>query len=339
MVARAIDDEPLSLSLSLSLSFFLSLSPIFLTNELPADASFHPSDVRNHRTSLLDLSTYIQYDEFLSTVVVKGAPSRRTTKRGGKKLAKCPRIWVTSASIKGLAGCIESKKGAGKHYYSAVSAGVVAPASVLLEVVLASWRHSRLGMEELTLIVGSIAETLGWEGEGEEALVQYHRWAYLVHTTLSVGLPNENGRYIPPELVAAIEVSSAGREEGCGAKEDNGRADTYLERCVGDDNKRELNGWGETSMKAVLELLDGQPITIQDEILRLPSSSSSPPPPPSQQQQQIHAKEPPGIGNAIGEKDGKGKEEEDGNRNFDAVDHAPLQASPQSEIREVSERV
>ena len=46
-----------------------------------------------------------------------------------------------------------------------------------------------------------------------------------------------------------------------------------------------------------------------------------------------------GIGNAIGEKDGKGKEEEDGNRNFDAVDHAPLQASPQSEIREVSERV
>ena len=224
---------------------------------------------------MLDLSTYIQYDEFLSTVVVKGAPSRRTTKRGGKKLAKCPRIWVTSASIKGLAGCIESKKGAGKHYYSAVSAGVVAPASVLLEVVLASWRHSRLGMEELTLIVGSIAETLGWEGEGEEALVQYHRWAYLVHTTLSVGLPDENGRSIPPELVAAIEVSSAGREEGCGAKEDNGRADTYLERCVGDDNKRELNGWGETSMKAVLELLDGQPITIQDEILRLPSSSSS----------------------------------------------------------------
>ena len=95
-------------------------------------------------------------------------------------------------------------------------------------------------------------------------------------------------------------------------------------------------------MKAVLELLlvlDGLPITIQDEILRLPSSSSSPPPPPSQQQQQIHAKEPPGIGNVIGEKDGKGKEEEDGNRNFDAVDHAPLQASPQSEIREVSERV
>ena len=179
---------------------------------------------------MLDLSTYIQYDEFLSTVVVKGAPSRRTTKRGGKKLAKCPRIWVTSASIKGLAGCIESKKGAGKHYYSAVSAGVVAPASVLLEVVLASWRHSRLGMEELTLIVGSIAETLGWEGEGEEALVQCHRWAYLVHTTLSVGLPDGNGRYIPPELVDAINVSSAGLQEvQRGAKEANDRADTYLE--------------------------------------------------------------------------------------------------------------
>ena len=129
-----------------------------------------------------------------------------------------------------MAGCIESKKGAGKHYYSAVSAGVVAPASVLLEVVLASWRHSRLGMEELTLIVGSIAETLGWEGEGEEALVQYHRWAYLVHTTLSVGLPDGNGRYIPPELVDAINVSSAGLQEvQRGAKEANDRADTYLE--------------------------------------------------------------------------------------------------------------
>ena len=78
--------------------------------------------------------------------------------------------------------------------------------------------------------VGSIAETLGWEGEGEEALVQCHRCAYLVHTTLSVGLPHENGRYIPPELVAATEVSSAGRqEEQRGAKEDNDRADTYLE--------------------------------------------------------------------------------------------------------------
>ena len=78
--------------------------------------------------------------------------------------------------------------------------------------------------------MGSIAETLGWEGEGEEALVQCHRWAYLVHTTLSVGLPDGNGRSIPPELVAAIEASSAGRqEEQRGAKEDNDRADTYLE--------------------------------------------------------------------------------------------------------------
>ena len=130
-----------------------------------------------------------------------------------------------------MAGCIESKKGAGKHYCSVVGAGGVAPASVLLEVVLASWRHSRLGMEEeLTFIVGSIAEMLGWEGEGEEALVQCHRWACLVHTTLSVGLPDQNGRFIPPELVAAIEVSSAGRqEEQRGAKEDNDRADTYLE--------------------------------------------------------------------------------------------------------------
>ena len=85
-------------------------------------------------------------------------------------------------------------------------------------------------MEELSFIVSSIAEPLGWEGEGEEALVQYHCWAYLVHTTLSVGLPNENGRSTPPELVAAIEVSSAGRqEEQRGAKEANDRADTYLE--------------------------------------------------------------------------------------------------------------
>ena len=157
-----------------------------------------------------------------------------------------------------------------------------------------------------------MAEVLGWEGEGEEALVQGHRWACLVHTTLSVGLPDQNGRFIPPELVAAIEVSSAGREEGCGAKEDNGRADTYLERCVGDDNKRELNGWGETSMKAVLELLDGQPITIQDGILRLPSSSSPPPPPPpppqqqQQQQKQINAEISSGIGNVIEKKDEEG---------------------------------
>ena len=36
--------------------------------------------------------------------------------------------------------------------------------------------------------------------------------------------------YIPPELAAAIEVSSAGREEEQrSAKEDNDRADTYLE--------------------------------------------------------------------------------------------------------------
>ena len=60
--------------------------------------------------------------------------------------------------------------------------------------------------------------------------MQYHRWAYLVHTTLSVGLPDENGRSIPPELVAAIEVSSAGRQgEQRDVKEDNDRADTYLE--------------------------------------------------------------------------------------------------------------
>ena len=78
--------------------------------------------------------------------------------------------------------------------------------------------------------MGSIAETLGWEGEGEEALVQCHRWAYLVHTTLFVGLPDENGRCILPEPVAAIEVSLAGQqEEQRGAKENNGRADTYLE--------------------------------------------------------------------------------------------------------------
>ena len=86
-------------------------------------------------------------------------------------------------------------------------------------------------------------------------------------------------------------------------------------------------------MKAVLELLDGQPITIQDEILRLPSSS----PLPQQQQQQTHAKEPPEIGNAMKKKDEEGKEKEDGERNFDAIDQEPLQSSLQSEIRGVSE--
>ena len=84
-------------------------------------------------------------------------------------------------------------------------------------------------------------------------------------------------------------------------------------------------------MKAVLELLDGQPITIQDEILRLPSSS--PLPQQQRQQQQIDAKEHPEIGNAMKKKDEEGNEKEDGGRNFDAIHQEPLQ----SEIRGVSE--
>ena len=83
-------------------------------------------------------------------------------------------------------------------------------------------------------------------------------------------------------------------------------------------------------MKATVKLLDGRPMTTKEKTSR--------PPQQQQQQKKAHAEISPGIGNAIEKKDEEGKDE-DGERKSDEVDQEPMQSSPQSEIRGVSERV
>ena len=77
-------------------------------------------------------------------------------------------------------------------------------------------------------------------------------------------------------------------------------------------------------MKAMLNLLDGQPTTVQDKPSRLlPSPSPSPSPLPQQKEEkEVQAEIPAGTGKAV--------EEEEV-----SIERDPLRPSPQSEFRQV----
>ena len=91
--------------------------------------------------------------------------------------------------------------------------------------------------------------------------------------------------------------------------------------CVGVDNEPELNGWGEISMKAMLNLLDGQPTTVQDKPSRLLPS----PLPQQKEEKEVQAEIPAGTGKAVEEEEEKGV----------SIEREPLRPSPQSEFRQV----
>ena len=79
-------------------------------------------------------------------------------------------------------------------------------------------------------------------------------------------------------------------------------------------------------MKAMLNLLDGQPTTVQDKPSRLLPSPS--PLPQQKEEKEVQAEIPAGTGKAVEEEE----EEEEEEVSFE---REPLRRSPQSEFRQV----
>ena len=77
-------------------------------------------------------------------------------------------------------------------------------------------------------------------------------------------------------------------------------------------------------MKAMLNLLDGQPTAVQDKPSRLLPSPS----PQQKEEKEVQAEIPAGTGKAV-------EEEEDEEEEEVSIEREPLRPSPQSEFRQV----
>ena len=77
-------------------------------------------------------------------------------------------------------------------------------------------------------------------------------------------------------------------------------------------------------MKAMLNLLDGQPTAVQDKPSRLLPSPS----PQQKEEKEVQAEIPAGTGKAVEEEEEEEEEEV-------SIEREPLRRSPQSEFRQV----